>query len=52
MNELVSSGTSFSTPLTVALPGLNVTSLDCSTPCTSVVSAGEAVGITPTIVGV
>ena len=52
MNDLGSSGTSFSTPLTVALPGLKVTSFDCSTPCTSVVSAGEAVGVTPTIVGV
>ena len=52
VNELGSSGTSFSTPLTVAFPGLNVTSLDCSTPCTSVVSAGSAVGVTPTIVGV
>ena len=52
VNELGSSGTSFSPPLTVALPGLKVTSLDCSTPCTSVVSAGEAVGVTPTIDGV
>ena len=52
MNESVLSGTSFSTPLIVVLPGLNVTSLDCSTPCTSVVSAGSAVGVTPTIVGV
>ena len=50
--EVVSIGTSFSTPLTVALPGLKVTSFDCSTPCASVVSAGEAVGVTPTIDGV
>ena len=50
--EVVSIGTSFSTPLTVALPGLNVTSLDCSTPCKSVVLAGSAVGVTPTMFGV
>ena len=42
----------FSVPLTSALPGTNVTSLDCSTPCTSVDVAGSAVGATPTICGV
>ena len=52
LNEVVSIGTSFSTPLIVVLPGLNVTSLDCSTPCTSVESAGVALGVTPTILGV
>ena len=52
VNEPVLSGTSFSTPLIVVFPGLNVTSLDCTAPCTSVDVAGSAVGTTPTICGV
>ena len=52
LNEVVSIAAVFSVPLTSALPGTNVTSLDCSTPCTSVDVAGSAVGLTPTICGV
>ena len=52
LNEVGSIATVFSVPLTSVLPGTNVTSLDCSTPCTSVDVAGSAVGATPTICGV
>ena len=52
MNEVSSIATDFSVPSISALPGANVTSFDCSTPCTSVDVAGLAVGLTPTINGV
>ena len=52
LNEVVSIATVFSVPLISVLPGVNVTSFDCSTPWISVEVAGSAVGATPTICGV
>ena len=44
--------TVFSAPEIVAFPGANATTPDCSSPWIFVDSAGVAVGLTPTIVGV
>ena len=52
MYSLLFIGTSTSSPFTVALPAVNVTSLDCSAPWISTVSDGVAVGATGIIVGV
>ena len=52
MNEVGSIATDFSVPSIFALPGANVTSFDCSIPCTSVEVAGFAVGLTATMTGV
>ena len=49
---MLSIGTSTSALFTVALPAVNVTSLDCSAPWISTVSDGVAVGVAPFTVGV